>query len=145
VTAALYEKLLNIDEQLKRPLFAVILADAYIERPDKVMRWDREDVLGYIYQKELEFLERVARDFGTNVKDLYGILPRILIKAPSPRQPKRDVKRILFPIQPVFGNHNGNRHLDMGKRPPESRQARLPSRFPVLDLNGQDVGFPVHH
>ena len=47
------ETLKKIDTQLKRPLYALFLTDAYLMGND-LRTWDREDALEYVYLKERE-------------------------------------------------------------------------------------------
>ena len=50
----IYNKLSNIDEKFLRPLYAIILTDAYLDDSENIFNWTKkEDILNYICKNEV--------------------------------------------------------------------------------------------
>ena len=59
---ALRDRLAEIDPGLLRPLFAMLLADAWVRDP-KTERWSREELLGHIVDREWDLTAGRLKDF----------------------------------------------------------------------------------
>ena len=53
----LFRLLLKIDKKFLRPLYAIIIIDAYADDKETPLNWNQKDALDYICNKELKFLE----------------------------------------------------------------------------------------
>lgn len=70
-TKLLLQKLKSIDPGLCRPLYAMILTEAY-ESGHNPVQWDRKDVLGYVTEREQKRLKfNIQQTFGRTDKKLY--------------------------------------------------------------------------
>jgi len=62
----LYSYLCKIDKEI-RPLYAIILADAYLESPSEVTNWSKkEDILDYIFVKETKLIKKQTLEYCGN-------------------------------------------------------------------------------
>ena len=62
----LYLEILQIDKAFQRPLFAIIITDAYCEKSDEVFQWNNKNVLDYICEKEIS---RIISEINDLFKD----------------------------------------------------------------------------
>ncbi len=66
-TDALFDLLQKVDEELLRPLFAIILIDAYLDNREIPSAWCKKDVLNYICEREEKLIWHMTKDiFGTD-------------------------------------------------------------------------------
>lgn len=76
----IYEQLECIDRNFTRPLFALIMADAFII--EKRISLSREDALQYIYEKEIKYIESIIKEEfseAKNSKDLVEITKDLIV------------------------------------------------------------------
>ncbi|MBQ9278128.1 MAG: leucine-rich repeat protein [Lachnospiraceae bacterium] len=61
------EKLKDIDIELKRPIFALFIADAWVNN-EELTKWDKEDALDYLLKREKDRLHETVKKSGIRLK-----------------------------------------------------------------------------
>ena len=60
----------NIDKDLKRPLYALFISDAWLENPNNPTKWNRNEVLDYMYERENDYYHNKIKDFFNNIPNV---------------------------------------------------------------------------
>lgn len=78
---ALHNLLINVDGYLLRPLYIIMLVDAYLDDPAQSIKWDKSEALDYIVNKEIQNINSVIINSCGDIQDLTTIAKFILIDA----------------------------------------------------------------
>lgn len=96
----LFSLLLKIDKKLLRPLYAIIIIDAYADDKEAPLNWNQKDALDYICNKELKFLEDSIKISFLRYQECQeivdiGVLIKIFATMLSGLYIEKDLKKVL--------------------------------------------------
>ena len=114
--AEIRRRLDSVDEGLVRPLFAMLLADAWVHDPG-AQRWEREELLEYIVNREWDFTTKRLRPYH-----------------PASNRSLPNACRLLWQAATVLGANGGGADL-------ETLKSALPKAWAVVE---KTANFPAY-